>query len=119
MISCLLRRGDAGLNSGSWIEVNSAAYVNDKHDFYNTNSNIAAGDHVLAHTYGYLEGSAYNYGNLRYRILIDADELGSIFTTANMNEFNRDKFVNNLVVTNNDVTVKIDVVLTIWYMQGE
>lgn len=119
MISCLIRKTASPLNSGSWINVNSAAFINNQHDFYNHNNDRAVDDHVLAHTYGYLEGSAYNYGNLRYRILIDADELGGMGTNASMNEFERFSGGMNVTVTANDVTAELDVVLTIWYMQGE
>lgn len=119
MISCVLRKTDSALNSGSWMNVNSTAFINGQHDFYNHSSNISVGDHKLAHTYGYLEGSAYNAGHLKYKILIDADELGGLANNASMNEFERHSGGMNVTITPSEVRAEIDVILTIWYMQGE
>ena len=61
-------------------------------------------------------GSQYNYGETRYRIMMDADELFDGNSGA-PNDFSR--YWGNNGSNGSGSVLYCDVILTIWYMQGE
>ncbi len=112
MISCVVRRSNSALNAASWWQLGQTAYVNDKSDFEMRDKVV--GDTPKAHIYGVLKGSAYNSGELEYHIMADADE-GSDGGTDAPNDFSRHYIVEDSA----GAYILVDVILTIWYMQGE
>ena len=115
MISCVVRRSDSALNSASWWTVGNSTYVQNSKDFHmNITGAKDAGDSPMANIVGMLEGSAYNSGELNYRILMDADEGPDV--SGAPNDFSS---IYGLLLGSGETAIECDVVLTIWYMQGE
>lgn len=116
MISCVVRRSNSPLQSASWWMCNTSTYVQGSRDFHShSTSGRDVQDSPMANIVGMLMGSAYNYGETRYRIMMDADELYDLNSGA-PNDFSKYWGTD---LNSGGSALYCDVILTIWYIQGE